>query len=262
MPREVRVELTGAPSKTSIVSKTPAAGSGERPIGHEAIVAFCGGVIGLRRIWRHLRAHGPRRTSAESHADSAAPLRARAPDRATKELDSIVARRAPSYAWRTSAPGSLEDLSALNSRRGQQGADRRFARYVEEGFPGFVGYRDGAEPWATTGGWTRAPARASRTSATRGSGIELAQKDVYGSDFYLLEEHRGGGIAAGFLGTSRPRCTIAATDGSGATWSARTGPPVGSTVRGDTSRCGRYTAASRAPSANDSRVPLTMERSE
>ncbi len=115
-----------------------------------------------------------------------------------KDLGSIVDASSAELRVEDLGAGSLEDLSALNSRRGQQGADRRFARYVEEGFLGFVGYREGEAVgyywWVDAGSGARFP-----DLRNKGLGIELAQKDVYGSDFYLLEEHRGGGTAAGFL---------------------------------------------------------------
>ena len=115
-----------------------------------------------------------------------------------KDLSSIT--DAPSAELRVEDLGasSLPDLSKLNRRRGEQRADRRFERYVEEGFEGFVGYRGddavGYYWWVDAGSAERFP-----DLRTKGLGIELAEKDVYGSDFYLLDENRGGGIAAGFL---------------------------------------------------------------
>jgi len=143
--------------------------------------------------------HGPRRTSAAL----AHRFRGLAYERERlivllKDLDSIT--DAPSAELRVEdlGPESLAALSKLNGSRGEKDADRRFARYVEEGFEGFIGYR-GEEPvgyywWVDARAGARFP-----DLRDKGLGIELAEKDVYGSDFYLLEQHRGGGIAAAFL---------------------------------------------------------------
>jgi len=152
-----------------------------------------------RRLWRYLRAHGPRRTSAEVARRARDLFYKR--DRwivLLKDLGTI--KDAPSAELRVEDLGasSLQDLSALNRRRARQGVDRRFTHYVEEGFHGFVGYRDdeavGYYWWVDAGSGARFP-----DLRDRGLGIELAEKDAYGSDFYVLEEHRGDGIAAAFL---------------------------------------------------------------
>jgi GNAT superfamily N-acetyltransferase len=92
----------------------------------------------------------------------------------------------------------LPGLSELNHRRGRPQVDRRFARYVEQGFHGFVAYRGeellGYYWWVDRDVPTLYP-----DLRKLGLGIELGEGDVYGSDFYVLDEHRGGGLAADFL---------------------------------------------------------------
>jgi GNAT superfamily N-acetyltransferase len=92
----------------------------------------------------------------------------------------------------------LPELSELNRRRGRPEADRRFARYISKGFRGFVAYdRDdlvGYYWWVDRDTPTLFP-----DLRKLGLGIELGEGEVYGSDFFLLEEHRGGGVAADFL---------------------------------------------------------------
>jgi GNAT superfamily N-acetyltransferase len=83
-----------------------------------------------------------------------------------KDLDSIAEPRQRG-GLRVEDLGAehLADLSGLNRKRGQPGVDRRFADYLAQGF----------------------------------QGVELGVGDIYGSDLFLLEEHRGGGAAADFL---------------------------------------------------------------
>jgi GNAT superfamily N-acetyltransferase len=92
----------------------------------------------------------------------------------------------------------LSGLAELNRRRGRPEVDRRFARYVEQGFHGFVAFRDeellGYYWWVDRDVPTLYP-----DLRKLGLGIELGEGDVYGSDFYVLDEHRGGGLAADFL---------------------------------------------------------------
>lgn len=92
----------------------------------------------------------------------------------------------------------LPGLSELNRRRGRPGVDRRFAKYVREGFHGFVAFSAdeliGYYWWVDRDVPTLFP-----DLRKLGLGIELGDGEVYGSDFFLLEEHRGGGIAADVL---------------------------------------------------------------
>lgn len=116
-----------------------------------------------------------------------------------KELDSIV------EPWREGelrvvdlTQRHLPGLAELNRKRGRPEVDRRFARYVEQGFHGFVGYQDselvGYYWWVDRDVPTLYP-----DLRKLGLGIELGDGDVYGSDFFLLEQRRGNNVAAEFL---------------------------------------------------------------
>lgn len=92
----------------------------------------------------------------------------------------------------------LPALSELNRKRDRPEVDRRFAKYVRQGFQGFVAYKD--EQLVGYYWWVdRDVPNLFPDLRKLGLGIELGKGDVYGSDFFLLEEHRGGGIAADFL---------------------------------------------------------------
>jgi GNAT superfamily N-acetyltransferase len=92
----------------------------------------------------------------------------------------------------------LPALSELNRRRGRPEVDRRFARYVEQGFHGFVALA--GDELLGYYWWVDRDARTTYPDLRKlGLGIELGAGDVYGSDFYVLDEHRGGGLAADFL---------------------------------------------------------------
>lgn len=95
-------------------------------------------------------------------------------------------------------PEHLPALSELNRKRFQGRADKRFAEYLEKGFHGFVAFRGdeaiGYYWWVDRGGQDLFP-----DLRDLDLGIELAEGEVYGSDFFLLEQHRGGGTASGFL---------------------------------------------------------------
>ncbi|HEY8816492.1 MAG TPA: GNAT family N-acetyltransferase [Candidatus Dormibacteraeota bacterium] len=116
-----------------------------------------------------------------------------------KQLDTIVESR---------RPGDLrvEDLEAkhlpaladLNRRRGRPQVDKRFATNVASGFHGFVAWRGdrlvGYYWWVDRDAPELHP-----DLRDLDLGIELEDGDVYGTDFYLLEEFRGSGTAADFL---------------------------------------------------------------
>jgi GNAT superfamily N-acetyltransferase len=116
-----------------------------------------------------------------------------------KDLDTVV------EPWRH---GDLrfEDLEAkhlpalfeLNRKRARPHVDRRFAKNVEEGFHGFVAF-SGEELVGYYWWVDREVPNLYPDLRKLGLGIELGDGDVYGSDFFLLEEHRGNGVAADFL---------------------------------------------------------------
>jgi GNAT superfamily N-acetyltransferase len=116
-----------------------------------------------------------------------------------KDLDAIVEPFAQgSVRIEDLAATHLPALAELNRRRDRPEIDRRFADYVSQGFHGFVAYAGeelvGYYWWVDRDNRTLYP-----DLAKLGLGIELREGEVYGSDFFLLEEHRGGGVAAELL---------------------------------------------------------------
>jgi GNAT superfamily N-acetyltransferase len=116
-----------------------------------------------------------------------------------KELDSVV------EPWRRGelvvselAPEHMAQLAELNRTRGRPEIQRLFVQYVEHGFHGFVAHLQGelvGYYW-----WIDRDVPARYTDLHKlGLEIELGEDDVYGSHFFLIEEHRGGGVAADFL---------------------------------------------------------------
>jgi GNAT superfamily N-acetyltransferase len=152
------------------------------------------------RLRRYVRAHGARQTAIEigrrvrSLAYTEEQLIV-----LLKDLDSIVEPlRRDVVRLEDLGPQHLPQLAELNRKRCQPQADRRFARYVEQGFSGFVGYH--GEELAGYYWWVDSSKAATFPDLRElGLGIAVEPKDVYGSDFYLLEEHRGAGVAADFL---------------------------------------------------------------
>lgn len=116
-----------------------------------------------------------------------------------KELDSIAAPgRSAGLRVEDMSSEHLPALSLLNRRRGRPWADRRFARYLGEGVHGFVGFL--GEELVGYYWWVDARGQATFPDLRKlGLGIELGEGEVYGSDFFVLQEHRGGGLAAEFL---------------------------------------------------------------
>jgi GNAT superfamily N-acetyltransferase len=116
-----------------------------------------------------------------------------------KPLDSIPAPGVASDLTLEDLNAShLAGLSELNRRRGRPGVDKRFAKAVASGFHGFVGYR--GDQIVGYYWWVDRNAPVPHPDFRKLSlGIELEEGDVYGSDFFLLKEHRGGGTASDFL---------------------------------------------------------------
>lgn len=154
----------------------------------------------VTRFRQYLRKRGARQTALAVARRLLLPFYSRQRSIVlVKHLDAIV-----------DAPGEgrlrFEDLTAaqlpalaeLNRARGQPDVDRRFARYVRKGFCGFVAFL--GEDAVGYYWWVDRDARSLFPDLRKlGLGLELGEGDVYGSDFFLLEEHRGGGIAAEFL---------------------------------------------------------------
>lgn len=155
----------------------------------------------LSRIRLYLQAHGPRNTLV------AVGRRLRRQVYVEERL--IVLLKSLDSIAESSRPGDLvvEDLaerhmdalSDLNRRRGRPQVDKRFAEWFAAGFHGFVAWR--GERLAGYYWWVSGDDPAPHPDLRDlGLGIELKQGDVYGTDFYLLEEFRGGGTEADFLG--------------------------------------------------------------
>jgi GNAT superfamily N-acetyltransferase len=92
--------------------------------------------------------------------------------------------------------GSLPALAEFNRGHCDTRATRRFAGNLERGYRGFVAYRDGAVAgyyWWVDG---RIDPRHPHLLEL---GLALGDDDVYGFDFFLAQEHRGGGHAVEFL---------------------------------------------------------------
>lgn len=116
-----------------------------------------------------------------------------------KELDAIVEPwRKGDLRMQDITTERLPELAELNSRRGRPDVQRLFERYVEQGFHGFLAYSDDeliGYYW-----WVDRHVPPLLTDPHRlNLGIELGEGDVYGSHFFLVEQHRGGGVAADFL---------------------------------------------------------------
>ncbi|HSR98437.1 MAG TPA: GNAT family N-acetyltransferase [Kofleriaceae bacterium] len=116
-----------------------------------------------------------------------------------KRLDSIAEPRSDGgLRVEDLVPERLGDLAELNRRRGRPEVQRLLEGYVEQGFHGFLAYR--GEELVGYYWWVDREVPAQYTDTHKlGLGIELAEGDVYGSHFFLLEEHRGGGAATDFL---------------------------------------------------------------
>jgi len=154
----------------------------------------------IGRLRQYARAHGVRATAMQLFLRARHGIRAE--DRITlllKELDSVKEpRKRSDLTVEPLARDHLPGLSELNRRRHRRRADRRFLANLERGLHGFVGLRDGE----TVGyyWWVEAEnGEAHPDLEWLGSALDLAPGDVYGSDFYILPEHREGGTANEFL---------------------------------------------------------------
>jgi GNAT superfamily N-acetyltransferase len=116
-----------------------------------------------------------------------------------KNLDEIVEpRRDLGVRVEDVGPERLPELAEMNRRRGRPEVQRLLERFLEQGFHGFVAYR--GEELVGYYWWVDRNVPAEYTDTHKlGLGIELGEQDVYGSHFFLLEEHRGGGTATDFL---------------------------------------------------------------
>jgi GNAT superfamily N-acetyltransferase len=116
-----------------------------------------------------------------------------------KQLDAIVESRRPGDLRVEDLEAThLPALSDLNRRRGRPQVDKRFATNVASGFRGFVAWR--GDRLAGYYWWVdRDAPQLHPDLRALDLGIDLEDGDVYGTDFFLLEEFRGAGTAADFL---------------------------------------------------------------
>jgi GNAT superfamily N-acetyltransferase len=95
-------------------------------------------------------------------------------------------------------PGDLPALFEFNRRRCDSKANGRAVSDVDNGYRGFAGYVGGelvGYYW-----WVDRRIEPRHRDIERyGLEIELTDRAVYGFDFFLLEEHRGGGNSVEFL---------------------------------------------------------------
>ncbi|HTZ87338.1 MAG TPA: GNAT family N-acetyltransferase [Solirubrobacteraceae bacterium] len=154
----------------------------------------------LSTLRRHLRERGVRKTMQAVGRRLLRPLYSEQRMIVTeKDLSSIVESwQAEGSRVEELTPSHLPPLSVLNRKRGQPEVDRRFERYVEQGFHGFVAF-NGDELVGYYWWVDRDAKRPFPDLRKLGLGIDLAEGEVYGSDFFLLEEHRGGGFSADIL---------------------------------------------------------------
>jgi len=154
----------------------------------------------IGRFRRYARENGARAAVAKT----ASELRRRAfsENRITillKDLDSIsVPRRRSELEVAPLEPGDLEGLSELNRRRGRPAVDRRFRDSLDRGLRGFVGTIGGEAVgyyWWVEGDRIEAHP----DHRWLGDSLQIEPGDAYGSDFYLLPDSRGGGVANEFL---------------------------------------------------------------
>ncbi|MFL5896883.1 MAG: hypothetical protein ACJ76D_00225 [Solirubrobacterales bacterium] len=92
----------------------------------------------------------------------------------------------------------LAGLSELNRARGRPRVDRRFRSNLRRGMRGFVGVKNGV----TVGyyWWVDAASASSHPDLDwLGDFARIADNDVYGSDYYVLPEHRSGGTSNDML---------------------------------------------------------------
>jgi GNAT superfamily N-acetyltransferase len=116
-----------------------------------------------------------------------------------KVLDSISEpRKTSDLRVEKLEPSHLAGLSELNRKRGRRRVDKRFAANLERGLHGFVGLCDGEVVgyyW-----WIEGERAESHPDLVwLGPALRIEPGDVYGSDFYILPEHRAGGTANEFL---------------------------------------------------------------
>lgn len=113
-----------------------------------------------------------------------------------KRLDEIVVpRRRDMLVLEDAEARHLPALRRINRSRNDLKVDDRFARDIAAGYGGFVAFA-GGEPAGCYWWVDRKMRPVHRELTSRGLGIELGPRDVYGFDLFLLPEFRGGGRAS------------------------------------------------------------------
>jgi GNAT superfamily N-acetyltransferase len=116
----------------------------------------------------------------------------------TKDLDDIGEMALDALRIEETSGSHLPALYEFNRRRCFSKADARAAAAVDSGHRGFVAYV--GEDLVGYYWWVDAEIEPHHPDIDRfGLGFELGPGEVYGYDFYLLEEHRGDGKSMEFL---------------------------------------------------------------
>ena len=117
-----------------------------------------------------------------------------------KVLDSIAEpREDPGLRVENSRPGHLAGLSELNRKRGRRRRRPALPPPTSSAACAASSACSTARSSATTGGWRASGRGPSATSTGSARRCRCEPGDVYGSDFYVLPEHRAGGTANEFL---------------------------------------------------------------
>jgi GNAT superfamily N-acetyltransferase len=116
-----------------------------------------------------------------------------------KDLDEVVVPKAQAQLRvEDFDPAMLPALYAMNRGRGEPDADEYFERSVKSGYHGFAAFVD--EAMVGYYWWVDRDNPVAHPDLYKlGRGFELAEGDVYGASFFLLEQYRGGGRAGEFL---------------------------------------------------------------
>lgn len=154
----------------------------------------------IERARRYARRHGARALFTEAVKRLVAKLYSRSQlTIMAKDLDEIVELARPSdLRIEPLDRQHLAGLAELNRKRGAPDADARFLDNLNRGLHGFVGLRDGEIVGYY---WWVGPERAASHPDLDwlGTVLRLDPGQAYGSDLYVLPEHRAGGTANAML---------------------------------------------------------------
>jgi hypothetical protein len=150
----------------------------------------------ISRLRKYARTHGVRATLVQIPRRLGKSVVAN--ERMTvmsKDLDAIVEpRKTTGVRVVELDSGHLTGLAELNRKRGRRAVNRRFRRNLERGLHGWVGLL--GEEVVAYYWWIEAERAESHPDLEwLGAGVRIEPGGVYGSDFYVLPEHRAGGMA-------------------------------------------------------------------